>query len=125
MTTGVSIQNTPRAIQLQRPGTSVNLEDLQIGFAIDEDMNNWLELYNWITQITQYSTFSELQEFQKTSDAAILILNSSYNPIIKFTFYDAFPNYVSGFDFDSTMTDTTNVLATASFSYTNFDIQRL
>lgn len=125
MTAGISIQNNPMAVQLQRPGTSVTLEDLQIGFAVDEDMKNWLEIYNWIKDITRYTSTSELKEFQKVSDASILILNSAYNPILKFNFYDIFPNYVSGFDFDSTLPDTNTIIATASFTYSYFEIQSI
>lgn len=125
VTSGVSIQSNPMAIQIQRPGTSVILEDLQIGFAVDEDMKNWLELYNWIKSITYYSTFSELKEDQKTSDASVLVLNSSFNPILKFKFYDLFPNFISGFDFDSTLPDTTNIISTVSFSYTSFEVETI
>lgn len=125
VTNGVSLQNVPFAVQVQRPGTSVNLEDLQIGFAIDEDMKNWMELFDWVKSITKYSSIAELKEYQKTSDASVLVLNSSYNPIIKINFYDVFPNFVSGFDFDSTMPDTANIIATASFSYSYFDYIKL
>lgn len=125
MTFGISIQNNPSAVQIQRPGTSVNLEDLQIGFAVDEDMKNWLELYNWVKNISKYSSFSELKEYQKTSDASILVLNSAYKPIVKFKFYDIFPNFISGFDFDSTMPDSMNIIASASFTYTQFEIEEL
>jgi len=121
VTTGISNQSVPLAVQVQRPGTSVNLEDLQVGFAVDEDMKNWLEIYDWITSITMYSSFSELKEYQKTSDAAIIVLNSSYTPIIRFKYYDVFPNFLSGFDFDSTIPDTSNILANVSFSYINVE----
>jgi hypothetical protein len=121
ITTGVSFQTVPLAVQIQRPGTSVNLEDLQVGFAVDEDMKNWMEIYDWIKNITMYSSFFELKEAQKTSDASILVLNSSYNPIVRFKFYDVFPNFLSGFDFDSTIPDTSNIIATVSFSYTHVE----
>lgn len=125
ITNGISIQNNPMAVQIQRPGTSINLEDLQIGFAVDEDMKNWIEIYNWIKDMNYYSSFSELKEAQKTSDASILVLNSSYNPILKFKFYDVFPNFMSGFDFDSTMPDTMNIIVNTSFSYTQFEIENI
>ena len=80
---GVSIQNNPNAVQIQRPGTEISLEDLQIGFAVDENMSNWLEIFRWIKDISVYGTYTEiLRENQKVSDAILLVLNSSSEILI-------------------------------------------
>jgi hypothetical protein len=126
VTHGVSIQNNPMAVQIQRPGTSVNLEDLQIGFAVDEQLKNWIEIFTWIKDITVYGTYIELlKENQKVSDASLLVLNSAYRPILNFKFYDVFPNFLSGLDFDTTLPDTDNIIASVNFSYNYFDVETL
>lgn len=126
VTTGVSIQAVPQAVQMQRPGTSVNLEDLQIGFAVDENVANWLEIFNWIKDITLYGTYVEiLREKQKVCDASLIVLNNAYRPIMRFTFYDVFPNYLSGLDFDSTMPDTDNIIASVNFTYSHFNAETI
>ena len=108
---GISIQNTPTAIQIQRPGTNVTLEELQIGFAIDEDMLNWKEIHGWIKAITYYgNNCTILKEEQQTSNASLLVLNSSYRPFLKVRYYDIFPTFLSGIDFDSTLPDTDNII---------------
>jgi hypothetical protein len=123
---GVSIQNNPNAIQIQRPGTEITEEDLQIGFAVDENMSNWLEIFRWIKDISVYGTYIELlRENQKVSDAILLVLNSAYRPIIKVKYYDIFPTYLAGIDFDTSLPDTDNIISSVTFAYNYFDIQLL
>jgi len=123
---GISIQNTPTAIQIQRPGTNVTLEEFQIGFAIDEDLLNWREIHNWIKAITYYGNNCQiLKEEQQTANASLLILNSSYRPFLKVRFYDIFPTFLSGIDFDSTLPDTDNIIASVNFAYSYFDIETI
>jgi hypothetical protein len=38
-------------------------------------------------------------------------------------FKNIYPTFLSGIDFDSSNTDTETVLATATFSYTHYEIQ--
>lgn len=122
---GTSIQSNPTAIEIKRPGTRLVYEDLQISFIVDEDMKNWLELHNWMKNIGTYDTVTErLNEQQKTSNALMYILNSSYKTILNVTFYDLYPTFVSGIDFDSTNPDVDPVIATASFAYTHYKIKQ-
>jgi hypothetical protein len=114
------------AIQIQRPGTSVNLEELQISFAVDEELKNWLEIFNWGKDTFAYNTVYEvLRENQKTSDAMILILNSSYRPFLRIKFYDIFPTFLSSLDFDTTLPDTDNIIASVNFAYNYFDFETI
>ena len=122
---GTSILSNPTGVTIKRPGTSYVYEDLQIGFAIDEGMKNWLELHNWIRDLGfSYVGNSEiLKEHQKVSSAYLLILNSAYRPQMVVKFKNIYPTFLSGIDFDSSNTDTETVLATATFSYTHYEIQ--
>ena len=64
---GVSQNSNPTGITSRRPGTSYVYEDLQIGFAVDESMKNWLEIHNWMRDLgigyrTSYEVLSEPQK---------------------------------------------------------------
>lgn len=118
---GVALQSTPTIGPLRRPGTSYVLEDISIGFIIDENMKNWLEIFNWMKSIAIYDTHTEvLKEEDKISDAFMIITNSAYVPILSVKFYNVFPTTLSGIDFDSTLIDVDPVLATVGFSYTHY-----
>jgi hypothetical protein len=122
---GTSIQSNPTGIPMRRPGTSYVYEDLQIGFVVDENMKNWLEIHNWIKDIGySYTGYSEaLKEKQKTASAYLLVLNSAYRPIIAVKYKNVYPTFVSSVDFDSSQVDTDPIIATATFSYTHYEIE--
>jgi len=124
---GVSIQSQPGGIVLKRPGTAYNYEDLQVGFIVDENLTNWLEIYNWIKQIgISYDTSTEhIHELQKVATGIMLVTDSKYKPIVAVKYQNIFPTFLSGIDFDSALTDTDAVICTATFSYTHYEIEVL
>ena len=90
-------------------------------------MKNWLEIYNWIRDLSTdtYSVGEILPENQKVSTAALMVLSSAYKPILRVTFFDTFPISLTGIDFDSTLPDTDNIIASVNFTYSYFDVERL
>lgn len=121
---GTSAQSTQTGIApIRRPGTQYQQGDLEIGFLVDENIKNWLEIYNWMKQAGSYDkTYETLKEEHKVSDAFLLIMNSALTPIASVSFYDVFPVSISEINFDSSVTDSEPVLAQAIFSYSWYDI---
>lgn len=122
---GTSLQSNPTGITIKRPGTSYVYEDLQVGFAVDESMKNWIEIHNWIKDlgVSYDSSIERYREHQKVSSAYLLVLTSDYRPQIAIKFKNLYPTFLSGIDFDSSLTDTDVVIATATFSYTHYEIE--
>ena len=122
---GSSVQSNSTGVALKRPGTSYVYEDLQIGFAVDESMKNWIEIHNWIKDlgVSYDSSIERYREHQKVSSAYLLVLTSDYRPQIAIKFKNLYPTFLSGIDFDSSLTDTDVVIATATFSYTHYEIE--
>lgn len=121
---GTSIQSNPTAIEIKRPGTRLVYEDLQVGFVVDEEMKNWLEIHNWMSKISTYDTIYEyLREEQKVSDALLYVLSPTYKPLLTVQFYDVYPVFLTSIDFDSTAQDSEVVVSTATLSYTHYKIK--
>ena len=121
------------------PGDKLQYGDLNISFMVDEDMDNYLQIYQWITSLgfpESISQFSELKDtdrllpekpvagdhFNERSDATLMILNSDYNPSVKIKFKDVFPVSLSAVPFNVTAEAQQYYTATASFRYTIFDV---
>lgn len=120
---GQSPQSNPTSISIARPGTQLIYEDLQVGFAVDENMTNWREIHNWIINLGTYDGhYERLNEKQKTSMAALYVMSSAYKPILAVKFHNVYPISLSGLDFDVSIQDVDNLLATATFSYTHYEI---
>lgn len=121
---GTSIQSNPTAVEIKRPGTRLVYEDLQVGFVVDEEMKNWLEIHNWMSKISTYDTIYEyLREEQKVSDALLYVLSPTYKPLLTVQFYDVYPVFLTSIDFDSTAQDSEVVVSTATLSYTHYKIK--
>jgi hypothetical protein len=120
---GQTPQANPRSVNIVRPGTQLLYEDLQVGFSVDEEMKNWLEIHNWLVNLSTFTGNNErLPEEQKISTAGIYVLSSSYKPILTVKFSNVYPISLSGLDFDVSIQDVDVLQATATFSYTHYEI---
>jgi len=115
------------------PGEKLTYGDLTLRFMVDENMENYMALYNWLTglgfpettaQFKRLTTDDSGQRDQKEafSDGTLRILNSNYKEVAKVKFLDLFPVSLSSLDFDSTVTDVNYFTAEASFKYTVYTL---
>jgi hypothetical protein len=111
----------------KHPGRGYEYGDLDITFLVDEDMVNYLEIYDWMRLMGNLEDHSEYEENtnQHFSDASITILNSAMNANLSVNFKNIFPKSLSGIDFSSTNSDTEPLLVTATFAYTTFEVVKL
>ena len=138
VTLGTAVQSTYLK-DIPLPGDKLMYGDLNLTFMVDEDMENYLQLYQWLTSLgfpESLNQFNELKDtdrllpeqpqpgdfFNERSDATLMILNSDYNPSVKIKFKDVFPVSLSAVPFDATAETQQYYTATASFRYTIFDV---
>jgi hypothetical protein len=123
---GVADQPTSLGHPVKIPTGAFRFEELELTFRVDENLNNWLELHDWIRTTGNYtSDQSTLPYSQKTSGATLLITNSSYKPKIKIQFKHVFPQFVSGIKFAVNTPTSVEALATVKFAHTGYTIERL
>lgn len=119
-------QPSPFATDIKRTPGKVTHDDLTVKFIVNEDMSNWLELYNWLRTITPIDTFSnQVQESQRFSDISIIVMNSKSLGLLHFTYRDCFPLAISGLDLDSTVSDINPAIAGVTFGYSGFTVETL
>jgi hypothetical protein len=84
-----------------------------------------LEIHDWIKDlgISYVGATEVLAEAQKVCSAYVLVLNSNYRPILAVKYKNVYPTFLSGIEFDSSLTDTDVVIATATFAYTHYEIE--
>ncbi len=133
-------------------GDILAYENLSITFIVDEYLENYTSLHNWMTGYgfpksrEQFSTFRDetsntpATPKAKTSaetvkratpdksmyaDAFILILSNKNNPIIEIAFQNVFPISLGALDFTQTATDVEYITTTAEFAYQIYEIKTL
>ena len=118
------------------PGDKMTFGDLNLRFLVNEDMDNYFEIYKWLKGLTnpkEQATFNKYiatvdekgrsSQFMKTmSDARLLVLNSNYNSIATINFYNIFPTSLTTLEFDASATDINYFTAEVNFRYTIYEI---
>jgi len=115
------------------PGERLTYGDFTLRFLVDENMENYLSIYNWLSGLGFPETTKEFAEIIKDKDGqrdpkeafcdgTLSILNSNYREVAKVKFNDLFPVSLTSLDFDATNTDVQYFTAEATFKYTLYKI---
>ena len=114
------------------PGEHMNYETLNIEFMVDENLNNYLEIHNWMVGLGKPESYKQYADLVANppytgegvySDISVFILNSLYAHNFEVVYMDAFPISLSGLQFSSTEMDKVFLTATAQFRYTKYTIE--
>ena len=136
MTLGVAVQSSYLK-DIDIPGDKIQFNDLTLRFLVDENLENYMEIQNWIRGIGFPENLKEIYDWQKSnpgmdlqeksqmnlySDATLTVLTSSNNSNFKVKFLDVFPYSLTDLQFDATDTDIDYLTAEVTFKYTIYNI---
>jgi hypothetical protein len=108
--------------------------DFVVRFKIDEDMSNYIEIFDWMLQIGRPEQFSNPNPdalfpndiySNYSSDGTLIILNSANRPNIEVRFKDLFPVVMGDIEFTSQESDVMYLDATVSFRCLSFTIHKV
>jgi len=119
--------------EIDVPGDKVFYGDFNVRFLVDENLENYMAIHNWITGLGFPETTQDYKDAitddqglrdpnEVFSDGSLRILNSNYNEIAVVKFKDLFPVSLSSLEFDASLTDVEYLTADASFKYTIYNI---
>ena len=146
----ISIQSTPFK-DIPTMGDKLTYDNLSISFIVDEYLENYISLHDWLVGIgfpqkrDQFKTFRDITsnipagggtaavdrvgsttaDKAMYSDAFIQILSNKNNPIVEVNFQNVFPINLSALDFSQNATDVEYMVATAEFAYQIYEIKTL
>jgi len=129
------------------PGEKLTYQDLDVTFLVDENLENYQELHNWLTGLgfptdhTEYAALSNAntdrfptssgsvsREIGKVkygapnagstlSDATLMILTSKNNPVVEIRFSDLFPISIGPLQYNQQATDVNYLTVNCVFKY--------
>ena len=134
-------------------GDRVTFGNLSISFIVDEYLENYISIHNWILGIGFPKSREQFSDFRSTgsntsntgaggnsdigvvgkpvadrpfySDATLTILSNKNNPIVEVRYSDMFPVSLSGLDYNQQATDVEYQTATIDFRYKLYEIVTL
>lgn len=133
---GDAIMPTP-FVNIPTIGDRISYAEFQVSFKVDEDLRNYIELYDWMVQLGFPEDFSQAKNIYEKqnnvdfmaegpySDATITILNSAMRPNLEVLFEDAYPISLSDLQFSATSPSVDYIECQVTFRYKLFRILRL
>ena len=143
---GDAIMNT-RYTAIPFMGDTINFSPLELQFLVQEDLANWKEIHDWMTgigfpkspkqfesAINQGNETNPKPNTRKsgvanpsvlTSDATLTILTNKNNPVLQVNFRNLYPTSLSGLQYDTKDTDSTQLTASVTFNYDIYEIATL
>ena len=133
----LGVANQPTYLKdIPIPGDKLEFEDFTVRFLVDENLENYMEIQNWMRGLGYPESLNEIYNLQKEksntvnsekimniySDGSLIALNSTNNIIFKVTFNDMFPVYLSSLQFDATDTSGEYFTAEVTFKYTLYNV---
>lgn len=107
-------------------------DPFSITFRVSEDLDDYLELYNWMVGLGAPDSFDQYKRLQNAtpgnpsgvlSDMTLIVMNSVMKSNIKISFRDGFPINLGDLEFNTTDNDVNYIQCTAEFKYLKYDIE--
>ena len=118
---------------LDVPGDILTYEDFYLTFLVDENLENYMAIHNWLTGLGFPETQSQFDDLvtndenqidrkRQFSDGSLRILNSNYRDTAIVNFKDLFPVALTPLEFTAGDTDINYFTAEVAFKYTVYTI---
>ena len=150
---GSASQPTP-LVDVAIPGDKLSYQSLDISFLVDENLNNYKEIHDWILGLGFPSNHTQFQDLQTAgsdrfpgstrstaatgtnvpqplneggiySDATLTVLNSKNIAKTEIRFENLYPTSLGSLNYDVRATDVDYINASVSFNYMNYDIVQI
>ena len=118
---------------IEVPGDKLQYGDFALRFLVDEELENYMSIHNWLTGLGYPETAKEFKDLttdsdnqrepkEAFSDGSLHILNSNYRDVAIVKFSDLFPTSLTSLEFEATDTDINYFTAEVTFKYTVYNI---
>ena len=115
------------------PGDKLTYGDFSLRFLVDENLENYMSVHNWLTGLGYPETTEEFKKLttnnfgtrdlnEQFSDGSLHILNSNFRDVAIVKFKNLFPTYLTSLDFEASDTDINYFTAEVTFKYTVYNI---
>ena len=131
-------------------GDKLTYENLTISFIVDDGLENYISMHQWLTAIgfpktrEQFKSWRSSESVTPTAtqgvsqdigdvkpptstrpmfgDATLTILSNKNNPLVEVRFRDVYPTSLSGLDYSQNAADVDYLTADVTFDYTLYEI---
>jgi hypothetical protein len=141
---GISLSEVLRPtpfVDLYVPGEKAIYDTLNCTMLVDEDLNDWEAIHDWIRAMTFPKEFEEYANMKSQfrdsvmrqgtklpvqyTDASMTVYTNKNNPNIRVQFKDLFPTTLGGIQFSSMDSAENIITVDATFRYSYYNLERV
>ena len=127
---GLSISAIERATPFKTlyfSGDNVTFNEFTVNVRVDENMNNYQEIFNWIVGLSFPDNFDQYANLSAGdgiySDATLMIMTSGKNPNIQIVYKDIFPTSLGDIQLNTTSGDVDYATCDITFKIGSYEIR--
>lgn len=141
---GLSITEVQRStpfVDLYVAGEKLVYDTFNVTFLVDEDLQTWTEIHDWMRGLTFPTNFKEYLDLSKNtlgsnvrgstgakpqySDAILTMYTNKNNPNFRIKLHDLFPTSLSSILVNTSDTAENIVVSDATFRFSYYDYERI
>ena len=123
---------------IPRPGDKMDFQDFTLRFLVDENLENYMQIQNWMRGIAFPDSLQDVYDLWRgrtdfpdadrnnpdnlTSDGTLVVLDSTQNPQFMVRYNDLWPTELTTLQFDATPGTIDYFTAEVTFVYTLYEI---
>lgn len=105
-----------RFVDFTAPGEKITYGELDIGFLLDENIDSYVECWNWINRMSG-TDIKEKDRFEYVCDTSLIILNNSKEVVRNIVFKDCWPTSIGAVSYNSSSTgEAISIILTMAFT---------
>jgi len=114
-----------KGMNLKVPGSEIIHGELSFTYLVDEKLKNYTELQGWFRHMTSFTDDDPVLKYRNwmSEEGQLIVLSAKKNPKFRITFRGLFPNRLSGMTLNSADPEANNMTATASMSFTYYNME--
>lgn len=114
-----------RIASIAMPGDKLTFGELSANIILDENMNSYIEMYNWMKRLVETSNVSALNTDQipTFADITVSVLTSHNNSNRSIKYIDCIPTLLGDVSFETTTGDIQYLTFPVSFRFSYFEIR--
>jgi hypothetical protein len=116
------------------PGDHLDFSELNITFKVDEDLDNYMEIFDWMIALGFPHDFSQYAAIDAEtitsgdgirSDGSLIIESSAMRPNLEVVFEDMFPISLSNLNFSTQDVEIDYLSAEVTFRFTKYTMKTI
>lgn len=113
-----------RRVDVPMPGDKISYGELTANIIVDEDMNSYKEMHNWLRRLVEEPVTSNKTQSPtpSTGDITLHLLSSHNNEIGKIRYIDSVPTAIGNISFQSTSSGIEYLVFPVSFKFSYFEV---